>query len=410
MTVPGLATLHPRSRAPLALYMLQPPTTGMLRARCTSLRGSHSRGWASLARVVSSLIIPIWIPSHLGLPPLSYSSTLLTTAECLLHPNRNPGLSQAEIEARLMAFLGVTRVIWLPRGLVADTDTNGHVDNIACFARPGVVVLAWSDDAEDPQYERSREALAVLEAAVDARGRRLEVVKLPQGPAMHYREEETASIEVWTVPGGLQGYCQSCDARGAGGCGVGGEARTLHPDASPQSLVAAGGGVSPFEPGRASPLMLIPLQCSESGGGGDGSSGGHSAGRGLHQLLHLQRRRGHAGVGHPRRRRKVSCFLGSWRSLEGGGAVFLECMGCEEEHCRWDGKGGGTATPACGTPSQTNHRCRAKVVLQEVFPDREVVQVYTREILLGGGNVHCITQQQPLGKPAAMGGLAISAL
>lgn len=258
MTVPGLATLHPRSRAPLALYMLQPPTTGMLRARCTSLRGSHSRGWASLARVVSSLIIPTWIPSHLGLPPLSYSSTLLTTAECLLHPNRNPGLSQAEIEARLMAFLGVTRVIWLPRGLVADTDTNGHVDNIACFARPGVVVLAWSDDAEDPQYERSREALAVLEAAVDARGRRLEVVKLPQGLAMHYREEETASIEVWTVPGGLQGYCQSCDARGAGGCGVGGEARTLHPDASPQSLVAAGGGVSPFEPGRASPLMLIP--------------------------------------------------------------------------------------------------------------------------------------------------------
>lgn len=90
--------------------------------------------------------------------------------------------------------------------------------------------------------------------------------------------------------------------------------------------------------------------------------------------------------------------------------MFLECMGCKEEHCRWDGKGGGTATPACGTPSQTNHRCRAKVVLQEVFPDREVVQVYTREILLGGGNVHCITQQQPLGKPAAMGGLAISAL
>ncbi|KAL6769952.1 hypothetical protein ACKKBG_A33015 [Auxenochlorella protothecoides x Auxenochlorella symbiontica] len=215
--------------------------------------------------------------------------TLLTTAECLLHPNRNPGLSQAEIEARLMAFLGVTRVIWLPRGLVADTDTNGHVDNIACFARPGVVVLAWSDDAEDPQYERSREALAVLEAAVDARGRRLEVVKLPQGPAMHYREEETASIE-------------------------------------------------------------------------------------------------RAGAG------EMDRVAGT--RLAGAYINFYICNG-------------GVVMPGWGIPDAD---ARAKVVLQEVFPDREVVQVYTREILLGGGNVHCITQQQPLGKPAAMGGLAISAL
>ena len=42
-------------------------------------------------------------------------------------------------------------MLWLPKGLYKDTDTNGHVDNFACFARPGVVLLAWTDDAEDPQ-------------------------------------------------------------------------------------------------------------------------------------------------------------------------------------------------------------------------------------------------------------------
>lgn len=43
------------------------------------------------------------------------------------------------------------KVIWLPRGLCGDDDTNGHIDNFACFARPGTVLLAWTDDASDPQ-------------------------------------------------------------------------------------------------------------------------------------------------------------------------------------------------------------------------------------------------------------------
>ncbi|PIN06955.1 Agmatine deiminase [Handroanthus impetiginosus] len=77
--------------------------------------------------------------------------TCLTTEECLLNKNRNPNLTKAQIEDELKAYVGVTKIIWLPRGLYGDEDTNGHIDNMCCFARPGVVLLAWTDDKSDPQ-------------------------------------------------------------------------------------------------------------------------------------------------------------------------------------------------------------------------------------------------------------------
>lgn len=67
--------------------------------------------------------------------------TLLTTEQCLLHPNRNPSMSRAQIEAELRARLGVERIVWLGMGLVEDRDTDGHVDLIAAFAAPGRVLL-----------------------------------------------------------------------------------------------------------------------------------------------------------------------------------------------------------------------------------------------------------------------------
>ena len=133
----------------------------------------------------------------------------LPTEECLLNHNRNPQLSREEIEGWLRRMLGVQvrgalpaklacgaflalqlpafrwcaccdslpalpaclntslpapraspawpglqKVIWLPKGLVGDDDTNGHIDNFACFAAPGVVLLAWTDDAGDPQVQQ----------------------------------------------------------------------------------------------------------------------------------------------------------------------------------------------------------------------------------------------------------------
>jgi agmatine deiminase len=120
--------------------------------------------------------------------------TLLTTAECLLNPNRNPELSRHDIEGRLCAHLGVEKVVWIPRGVHLD-ETDGHVDNMARFVAPGVVVLTWTHDTSDPQYERSVEALEVLRSARDARGRELEVVLLHQPGPLAITEREAAGVD-----------------------------------------------------------------------------------------------------------------------------------------------------------------------------------------------------------------------
>lgn len=104
--------------------------------------------------------------------------TLITTEECLLSPGRNPQLSKGEIEEKLKAYLGVSKIIWLPKGIYND-ETNGHIDNICAFTAPSEVVLAWCEDKTDPQYEISKACLDVLESSVDAKGRKIKVHKLP---------------------------------------------------------------------------------------------------------------------------------------------------------------------------------------------------------------------------------------
>src|SRR5580704_1607621 len=104
--------------------------------------------------------------------------TVLVTEQCLLNANRNPKLTRRQIETLLRRYLGVSCVIWLGEGVVAD-ETSGHIDNLACFARPGEVCLTWCADTRDPQYRVSHDAFERLMAARDARGRRLTVHKLP---------------------------------------------------------------------------------------------------------------------------------------------------------------------------------------------------------------------------------------
>ena len=120
--------------------------------------------------------------------------TLLVTEECLLCANRNPSLSKAQIEGNLKTTLGVSTVIWLPYGLHGDTDTNGHVDNVACFAAPGKVLLAWEEDANDPQHARSLANLEALASARDARGRELDVIKVHQPPPIVRRADEAEGV------------------------------------------------------------------------------------------------------------------------------------------------------------------------------------------------------------------------
>lgn len=120
--------------------------------------------------------------------------TLLATEECLLNPNRNPTLERSQIEALLCEYTGVEKVVWLGRGVYLD-ETSGHVDNLACFVRPGVVALDWTEDRDDPQFEISLDARRRLEAATDARGRSFEVVTLPMPGPLEITEEEAWGID-----------------------------------------------------------------------------------------------------------------------------------------------------------------------------------------------------------------------
>lgn len=120
--------------------------------------------------------------------------TCLTTEECLLNPNRNPGMSRTDIEEHLCRYLGVSRVIWLAKGVHLD-ETGGHIDELACFTSPAHVALTWTLDRRDPQYEICHDALQRLQAARDARGRRLTVHKIHQPRPLCMSAEEAAGID-----------------------------------------------------------------------------------------------------------------------------------------------------------------------------------------------------------------------
>jgi agmatine deiminase len=200
--------------------------------------------------------------------------TVITTEECLLSPGRNPQLSREEIEGFLGEYLSVDKVIWLGRGIDPD-ETNGHVDDVACFARPGVVLAAVSDDTDDWRYELLQDNLRRLRAATDAKGRKLEVHTVPMPAIM-----EISADEAWGV------------------------------DSAEGSI--------PREPGDKTAASYLN-------------------------------------------------FL-----IVNGGLIM----------------------PQFGDPNDAVVKAR----LEAVFPDRRIVTVPGREIVLGGGNVHCITQQQPLGQ------------
>ena len=104
--------------------------------------------------------------------------TLLTTRQCLLNPNRNPAMDQAAIELALGVSLGAEKVLWLGNGLLND-HTDGHVDTLARFLAPGVVVCMEALDPADPNGAVLDRIASDLASFTDARGRRLEVVRIP---------------------------------------------------------------------------------------------------------------------------------------------------------------------------------------------------------------------------------------
>lgn len=154
---------------------------------------------------------------HLGVPCLNVpivmeggsihtdgEGTLLTTEECLLNSNRNPHLRKEEIESILKECLNIQKVIWLRKGLYGD-DTDGHVDNVACFAKPGAILIQTSSDPGNPNYEISKENLELLGNSADAKGRPFEIVQIEQ-PGESYYEElylTLSYINFYFVNGGI---------------------------------------------------------------------------------------------------------------------------------------------------------------------------------------------------------------
>ncbi len=104
--------------------------------------------------------------------------TVLTTRQCLLNPNRNPGWTQSLAEQALFQTLGIRKVVWLDEGLVND-HTDGHVDNLARFVAPGVVACPVSLGLDDPNAQVFDHTARLLSAQTDARGRPLQVVRIP---------------------------------------------------------------------------------------------------------------------------------------------------------------------------------------------------------------------------------------
>lgn len=108
---------------------------------------------------------------------------LLTSESCLLNPNRNPDLTQADIEARLKSMLGVTKILWLGDGIVGD-DTDGHIDDLTRFVSADTVVTVLESDPADENYDVLQQNLQRLRGMTDQHGRPLKIETLPMPPAV----------------------------------------------------------------------------------------------------------------------------------------------------------------------------------------------------------------------------------
>ncbi|MCR5389809.1 MAG: agmatine deiminase [Lachnospiraceae bacterium] len=196
--------------------------------------------------------------------------TLLTTEMCLLSKGRNPGMSKEQIEDKLKEYLNIEKIIWIKDG-IDPQETNGHVDMVACFVRPGEVACIWTDDPNHPFYDVCQSAYKTLSGATDAKGRKLKVWKLTMTKNPVYQQgAETIDQSASTVPRKNGEIC----------------------DASYMNFLIVNGGV------------IVPQYGDEN------------------DALALKQ-------------------------------------------------------------------------IQEMFPDRKVVGVNSTEIIYGGGNIHCVTQQQP---------------
>lgn len=170
------------------------------------------------ARIAKEYQLPVYTPGVVmegGSIDVNGRGTLITTEACLLHPNRNPGLTRAEIEGHLKAYLGVTHILWLGDGIEGD-DTDGHVDDLTRFVNETTVVTVLEEDPRDPNYGPLKDNLDRLRSMRDQNGTALRIVNLPMPPAMHHGDQRLpASYANFYIANGvvlLPGYHPETDA------------------------------------------------------------------------------------------------------------------------------------------------------------------------------------------------------
>ncbi len=110
---------------------------------------------------------------------------LLTTKACLLNPNRNPHLSQLEIETYLKEFYGQEKILWLSDGIVGD-DTDGHIDDLARFVNSSTIVTVVEQDPADENYKILQENLQLLKTLTDRKNHPFRIVELPMPQPIYY--------------------------------------------------------------------------------------------------------------------------------------------------------------------------------------------------------------------------------
>lgn len=116
------------------------------------------------------------------------NGTLLTTSSCLLSVNRNPGWTREMVATELSQQLGTTRVVWVDGGGLEGDDTDGHIDQLARFVSPGIVVAAVGSDSSDKNYAGLLRNVEILRSSVDATGSQLEVHVLPTPPPRYVQD------------------------------------------------------------------------------------------------------------------------------------------------------------------------------------------------------------------------------
>lgn len=120
-----------------------------------------------------------WLTTEGGSFALDGEGTLIITETSVLNPNRNPGVNKTLAESELKAMLGVEKVVWLP-GDPMDKETDGHIDGMCAYVRPGVVLFETNLDPADPHARILKENLASLRSQTDAKGRAFEVIPLEE--------------------------------------------------------------------------------------------------------------------------------------------------------------------------------------------------------------------------------------